>query len=256
MSSRHTEQSHGGMLNPMRATPRIGITVSQTKDPTLGRHWNGTAIHYLRAIRDAGGLPVMLPVLPGTEAAQLDHLDGVLLSGGVDVDPDRFGADHEAGLGEVDADRDAFELELYRLARKRGTNVLGICRGLQLINVAEGGTLHQHIPSVEGVWADHRQTALPPMLGHRVRVAEGTMLGEVYPSGTLRVNSYHHQGVKDVAPGLTVSAWAPDGLVEGLEGDGVMAVQWHPELLFERHPEHLEPFRLLVRMCLARTAAV
>jgi putative glutamine amidotransferase len=238
------------MLKKMQTRPRIGITVSQTREPSLARHWNGTAISYARGVHVAGGLPVLLPVLSGTESAQLAHLDGVLFSGGVDVDPTLFGADHEAGLGEVDAERDTFEIELYRLTRLKRVPVLGICRGFQVINVAEGGTLHQHLPGVGGVWADHRQTALPPTLGHRVRVAEGTQLKEAYPSGALRVNSYHHQGVKDVAPGLTVSAWAPDGLVEALEGEAVIAVQWHPELLFEHHPEHLEPFRALVQMCL------
>ncbi len=238
------------MLNAMQTRPRIGITVSQTIDPALSRHWNGTAIHYARGVHQACGLPVLLPVLPGTEAAQLSHLDGVLFSGGVDVDPTLFGEDHEAGLGEVDANRDAFEIELYRLTRLKRVPALGICRGFQLINVAEGGTLHQHLPGKEGVWADHSQTARPPTLGHRVRIAEGTQLKEAYPSGALRVNSYHHQGVKDVAPGLTVSAWASDGLVEGLEGEGVIAVQWHPELLFDQHPEHLEPFRALLRMCI------
>lgn len=239
------------MIHPMQTRPRIGITVSQTKDPSLARHWNGTAINYARGVLEAGGLPVLLPVLPGSEAAQLAHLDGVLFSGGVDVDPTLFGADHEAGLGEVDAERDRFEIELYRLTRAKRIPALGICRGFQLINVAEGGTLHQHLPGVDGLWADHAQKALPPTLGHRVRVAEGTQLKEAYPSGALRVNSYHHQGLKEVAPGLTVSAWAPDGLVEALEGEAVMAVQWHPELLFEQHPEHLEPFRALVRMCLS-----
>jgi putative glutamine amidotransferase len=229
--------------------PRIGITVSQTKDPLLARHWNGTALAYAQGVQAAGGLPLLLPVLVGTEAAQLAHLDGLLLSGGVDVDPDVFGADHEAGLGEVDPERDRFELALYQLARQQHKPVLGICRGFQLINIAEGGSLHQHLPGAKNIWADHSQTARPPVLGHRVVLTPGTMLGEVYPSGSLRVNSYHHQGVRDVAPGLTPSAYAPDGLVEALEAPGLLAVQWHPELLFAAHSEHLAPFRLLVTMC-------
>jgi putative glutamine amidotransferase len=238
--------------------PRIGITVSQTREPGLGRLYNSVSLAYARGVLEAGGLPVFLPVLPGTEAAQLEHLDGVLLSGGVDVDPEHFGADHEAGLGEVDPDRDAFELELYRLtrnsAREGNIPVLAICRGFQLVNVAEGGTLHQHLPGTTGVWADHAQTAKPPVLSHRVRIAGGSRLSNALEAAgfgpeTMRVNSYHHQGVKDVAPGLSVNAWAPDGLVEGLEGPGVLAVQWHPEMLFETHPEHRLPFEMLINMC-------
>jgi putative glutamine amidotransferase len=234
--------------------PRIGITASQTREPALGRLYNSVSLSYARGVLEAGGLPVILPVLPGTEAVQLEHLDGVLLSGGVDVDPEHFGADHEAGLGEVDPERDAFELELYRLTRERNIPVLAVCRGFQLVNVAEGGTLHQHLPGTTGVWADHAQTAKPPVLSHRVRIAGGSRLSNALEAAgfgpeTMRVNSYHHQGVKDVAPGLTVNAWAPDGLVEGLEGPGVLAVQWHPELLFETHPEHRLPFEMLVKMC-------
>ena len=235
--------------------PRIGITASQTREPALGRLFNSVSLSYARGVLEAGGLPVILPVLPGTEAAQLEHLDGVLLSGGVDVDPERFGADHEAGLGEVDPERDAFELELYRLTRERQISVLAVCRGFQLVNVAEGGTLHQHLPATTGVWADHAQTAKPPVLSHRVRIAGGSRLSYALKAAgfgpdTLRVNSYHHQGIRDVARGLTVNAWAPDGLVEGLEGAEVLALQWHPELLFETHAEHRLPFEMLVKMCL------
>ncbi len=229
--------------------PRVGVTVSQSRDPALQRLFNGTSLQFSRGVLEAGGLPVMLPVLPGTEAEQLTYLDGVLFSGGVDVDPEWFGADHESGLGEVDASRDEFEMALYRLARDAGKPVLGICRGFQLINIAEGGTIHQHLPPVAGLWADHAQTARPPVYGHRARLAAGSALARHYGTDSLRVNSYHHQGVKDVAPGLSATAFAPDGLVEGLETSGVVAVQWHPELLFEAHPEHLAPFRALVEMC-------
>jgi putative glutamine amidotransferase len=234
--------------------PRIGITVSQNREPGLGRLYNSVSLTYARGVLEAGGLAVLLPVLPGTEASQLEHLDGLLFSGGVDVDPEHFAADHEAGLGEVDPERDTFELELYRLARERHLPILGVCRGFQLINVAEGGTLHQHLPGTNGIWADHAQTAKPPVLSHRVRIAGGSRLSNALEAAgfgpeTLRVNSYHHQGVKDVAPGLTVNAWAPDGLVEGLEGPGLLAVQWHPEMLFETHREHRLPFELLVQMC-------
>ncbi len=240
--------------------PKIGITVSQTLEGGLRRLWNGTSLTYARGVLEAGGLPVFLPVLQGTQSLQLELLDGVLFSGGVDVDPELFGQDHEAGLGEIDPKRDEFELELYSLARAAKKPILGICRGFQLINVAEGGTLYQHLPNVAGIWADHAQTSAPPAYGHRARLAAGSKLEIAYGSAhsnaslrssseTVRVNSFHHQGVKDPAPGLTVNAWSPDGLVEGLEAEGLLAVQWHPEMMFEAHLEHLAPFRVLVQMC-------
>lgn len=190
----------------------------------------------------------MLPSILGTAKDQLEALSGILFSGGVDPDPEIWGADHESGLGEVDALRDAFELELYAAARETKKPMMGICRGFQLLNVAEGGTLHQHIPNAHGLWADHRQTAIPPVLGHRVRVVGGTRLSSAHGVETLRVNSYHHMGIKDVAPGLSVAAYAPDGLVEAIEGNQILAVQWHPELLFEAHPEHLAPFKAFMGM--------
>jgi putative glutamine amidotransferase len=234
--------------------PRIGVTVSQTREPALQRLFNGTALQFSKGVLEAGGLPVMLPVLPGTEADQLERLDGVLFSGGVDVDPEFWGADHERGMGEVDPERDAFEMTLYRLARDAAKPVLGICRGFQLVNIAEGGTMHQHLPNVSSSWVDHAQTARPPVYGHRARLLSGSSLARGYGADSVRVNSYHHQGVKDVAPGLQATAYAPDGLVEGLETRGVIAVQWHPELLFEAHTEHLAPFRALIEMCQPVTA--
>jgi putative glutamine amidotransferase len=234
--------------------PRIGITVSSSRDGSLQRAWSGTALAYSSAIVAVGGLPIMLPSIVGTAEAQLETLHGVLFSGGVDPDPEIWGADHEAGLGEVDPLRDAFELELYAAARASKKPMMGICRGFQLLNVAEGGTLHQHIPNASNLWADHRQTALPPSLGHRVRVVGGTCLASAHKTETMRVNSYHHQGVKDLAPGLSVAAYAPDGLIEAIEGELLLAVQWHPELLFEAHPEHLSPFRAFMTMLQPQTA--
>ncbi len=228
--------------------PRIGITVSSTKDSSLQRIWSGTALAYSAGILAAGGLPVMLPSLVGTATAQLEGLDGILFSGGVDPDPEIWGADHEAGLGEVDELRDTFELELYAATRASKKPIMGICRGFQLINVAAGGTLFQHIPKSNGLWADHRQTAIPPTLGHRVQIVAGTRLLQAHEVESLRVNSYHHMGIEKLAPSLTASAIAPDGLIEGIEAEGMIAVQWHPELLWQTHPEHLAPFKAFLGM--------
>lgn len=229
--------------------PRIGLTLSRSTEGKLGRPWQGTAAYYPRGVHEAGGVPILLPIIPGSERDQMQGLDGLLLTGGADVDPGMYHAHHERGLGEVDPLRDAFEAELYAAAREANLPVLGICRGFQIINVLEGGTLHQHIPNVEGLWVDHVQPSGPGVLGHSVKLDSGSLVSRTYAGAVdLRVNSYHHQGVRDPAPSLVVSAWAPDGLVEALEGPNLLAVQWHPEMLFDGHPAHLAPFRGLVGM--------
>jgi putative glutamine amidotransferase len=180
---------------------------------------------YAIAITAAGGLPVHLPrhVDPGEYAGRLD---GVVLTGGADVDPARYGAELDPATGPVEPGRDAAELGLIELAVGEELPVLGICRGLQLLNVWAGGTLHQHVPG-------HARFDLPPGAeADTVVVEPDSRLAELYGAG-LRVNSLHHQAVDRVAVGWTVTARAADGTVEALEwpGHDVLAVQWHPELL-------------------------
>lgn len=226
----------------MTALPLIGLSTSQPTEAALGRLFNGVSRRYAEGLAAVGALPVLLPTLPdlaGTYAAQVD---AVLLTGGVDVHPRHFGQHPVRGLGVVDEERDTFEAALYRAARALGKPVFGICRGAQMINVLEGGTLHQHLPEVAGLWVDHAQQAPPPELGHEVTFEAGSRLGEAHGERAF-VNSYHHQAVDRLAPSLRAVAWAPDGLVEAVEGEGVVAVQWHPELLLPRHPHAMETFR-------------
>jgi putative glutamine amidotransferase len=182
-------------------------------------------IDYARAITAAGGLPVHLPqhVDPREYAGRLD---GVLLSGGADVDPARYGAAVDAASGSVEPQRDVAELGLIDLAVDDDLPVLGICRGLQLLNVWAGGTLHQDVPG------HARYDLAPGAESDTVVVEPDSLLGELSGAG-LRVNSLHHQTVDRVAAGWTVTARAADGTVEALEwpGHDVIAVQWHPELL-------------------------
>lgn len=180
---------------------------------------------YARAITAAGGLPVHLPqhVDP---AAYEGRLDGVLLSGGADVDPDQYAAPSSPDTGPVEPARDAAELGLIELAMTDGLPVLGICRGLQVLNVWAGGTLHQHVPA-------HARYDLPA--GEQfdeVTVTPTSRLGLMY-GPSRRVNSLHHQTVDRVAEGWVVTARSADGTIEALEwpGHDVLAVQWHPELL-------------------------
>ncbi|WP_309569912.1 gamma-glutamyl-gamma-aminobutyrate hydrolase family protein [Deinococcus sp.] len=227
----------------MSARPLIGLSTSQpTEAAGLGRHFNGTSRGYAEGLAAVGALPLLLPTLPDVAAEYVWRVDAVLLTGGVDVHPRHFGAHPLPGLGDIDEERDAFEAALYREARAQGKPVFGICRGLQLINVLEGGTLWQHLPDAPGVWVDHAQVARPPSLGHDVTFVPGSALHAEHGERAF-VNSYHHQGLDTLAPTLRAAAHAPDGLVEAVEGDGVIAVQWHPELLFTVHPHALGTFR-------------
>ena len=230
--------------------PLIGVTTSELRASsagTLRRHGEpphpemALGMTYLRAIEAAGGMPVVLPPL-GDADAFLARLDGVCLSGGPDLDPDAYGAgERHPELGPTEPGLDAFELALARAADARGLPLLGICRGAQALNVARGGTLHQHLPG-------HRQTEPATAATHTVRVEPGTRLERLIGSGALRVNSFHHQAVERLGRGLEAVAYAADGTVEAVESRGarfVVGVQWHVEGLISQ-PRHRVLFDALV----------
>ncbi len=240
--------------------PLIGVTVKNARETgPLGRAWSATETAYLRAIWQAGGLPVMLPNLPPEAAsAFLERLDGVLLTGGGDIDPARYGSSSHPQTEGVDPERDAFEFAVVEAAQAQGRPILGICRGFQVLAVAWGGRLCQHLPDITEL--THSSDQPPPALAHPVRLIPIPGLADLLQAHgigeELEVNSYHHQGVphRDQLPaGLELLAEAPDGVVEAFawrpEGHPrprVLAVQWHPELLVEADPRHLWPFRWLV----------
>ena len=218
-----------------------------TSDPLIGISayceqarwgaWERPAVvlprRYTDAIAAAGGIPVLLPPVPGIQDA-LARLDGLLLSGGGDIDPARYGAEPAPQLTSVRDERDAAEFALLDAALSLRLPVLGICRGMQVINVARGGSLHQHLPDVVG---HEGHAPVPGGFGeHPVRVAPGSRLsGILGRAGGLPIATptHHHQAVDQLGKGLTASAWAEDGTVEAFEADGgdsfVVAVQWHPE---------------------------
>lgn len=197
---------------------------------------------YVRSVRLAGGLPVLLPLTGPDDVEELvDAVDGVVVAGGGDVDPARYGAEPEPDVWGVDSDRDAFDLRLWEVVVERGVPALGVCRGLQTLAVHLGGRLHQHVPA-------HQHTGVPYGTAHPVSVAPGSRLAEVVGDGALGVNSLHHQVVSEAGSGRVV-ARADDGAIEAIEVDGapeVLAVQWHPELLPDRSP-HRALFTDLVR---------
>ena len=215
--------------------PLIGVTTSELRPSgmsTLRRQGEpdhpemALGMTYLQAIERAGGVPVVLPPCVSDLEALMARLDGVCLSGGPDLDPGAYGAtDRHAELGPTEPSLDAFELALARAAVERGMPLLGICRGAQTLNVACGGTLHQHVPG-------HRQGESGRHATHDVEVLAGTRLATLLGAGTLGVNSFHHQAVDRLGDRLRISACAADGTVEGIEADGfVLGVQWHAETL-------------------------
>ncbi len=215
-------------------TPVIGITLDSEEPGSYSKlPWYALRKNYSEAVTRAGGLPVMLPHEPELAAAYLDTIDGLLVTGGAfDVDPALFGAATRHDTVKLKTRRTTFELAIVRGALERDMPILGICGGQQLLNVALGGTLVQHIPDEVGDCLAHEQPNPRTEPGHDVLLAEGSLLRRIAGTARVPVNSAHHQAVKDVAPGAVVDAVAPDGVIEGIEVPGrrfCIGVQWHPE---------------------------
>ncbi len=210
---------------------RIGIT-SYGREPGPRGETYAVAHAYLDAVRRAGAEP--RPVLPGRESPSqvLREVDALIFTGGGDLDPALSGGRPHPSIYSIDAERDAFELELMRGALAGETPLLAVCRGMQVLNVARGGTLHPHMPDVYGEAIAHRTLPLAPV-EHPVELEPDSRLAKIYGTTKLEIASVHHQSVDRPGEGLRVVAWAPDGVTEALElegCDGVLAVQWHPEL--------------------------
>jgi putative glutamine amidotransferase len=227
--------------------PRPRIVITAGSNPGTTNHtW--LRFDYLHAISKAHGLPSIVAsgfTNPLEEAKQLageilDSCDGLMLSGGTDVDPEIFGEIPHTALGRVDGPRDPFEITLAQEAVRRDMPVLGICRGLQVLNVAMGGTLIQDIPSDVPGAARHEAGENRVEIAHEVTITPGSKLASLLSTTRVGVNSFHHQAAKRIGAGLIVSATSPeDGIVEGLEMPDrtfVVAVQWHPENFWKASP--------------------
>jgi len=232
--------------------PLVGITAYGREAGQRGVQFSLPAA-YVDAVRTAGGVPVLLAPGEPEAGAVLDAVDAVVFAGGGDLDPARTGGEHDTNYA-VDPERDDFELAVLEHALADERPVLAICRGLQLLNVARGGTLHAHLPDVFGDAVAHRVPPLDPV-HHAVRLEPGTALASHFESDELEIASWHHQAVDRLGAGLRPVAWAPDGVVEALELEGapwVLAVQWHPELQREPESPQLGLFRGLVALAARR----
>lgn len=206
----------------------------------LVRHWQqndrtGVNAAYVRSVVQAGGLPLVLSPLIGAghAAAAAAEIDALLLTGGDDLDPAWYGATPSPHLGTIDRDRDLFELALYAAAKQRGIPILAICRGLQVVNVAQGGSLVQDLPTERPGPITHDAKGARADRVHDVRFEPASRIAALMGADRVRVNSFHHQAVDRLGSGLVATGWSDDGIIEAFEGGDAMpwlvAVQWHPE---------------------------
>jgi putative glutamine amidotransferase len=237
--------------------PIIGVT----PDFNAGdrKEWGGREptyflrARYIRAVEELGGIPLVLPLHAdrATRRQLLQQLDGLLLTGsGPDLPPSLYGERQRYPFSTVSERRMSFELDIVRLAKQADLPLLGICGGMQTMNVACGGSLIQDIPAQISKPLQHRQQTPATNLSHTIRVAPGSLLRRIVRSASMRVNSSHHQSVNVVAPSLIASAQASDGIVEAIESPAhrfFLGIQWHPEFLFDRYPLHRRLFEAFLR---------
>lgn len=231
--------------------PLIGLT-TYNQENKYGFPIAALMHKYISAVADAGGAPMLIPSGMNSDALKIvfDRLDGLLFTGGGDLAPSTYTGNIHPNLDGVDEARDSLEFSLVMAAVETGKPFLGICRGLQTINVAMGGTLYSHIPDEypNAIKHNYDSGTERELLAHKVDITAGTLLAEVFCETNLSVNSLHHQGVKDLAPRLKPVGVAPDGLVEAVELPGHpfgVAVQWHPEWLTSQ-PAAQHLFRALI----------
>lgn len=252
--------------------PTIGVTATIKEDTEesatrpLGRFVRAD-FDYVEGVAEAGGIPLVLPpAIREEDAAEvIGNLDGLLLSGGSDLHPSYYGEEPIPELDVTIPERDALEMALLESALGRGIPIFGICRGMQVINVALGGTLYQDLASqVEPDLVIHRQTTPKWQPTHEVEFFDNTRSVEISGNDLIKVNSYHHQAIKELSDELTISACSSDGLIEGAESrdfsdQWIVAVQWHAEAMRETGPEQRHFFKAHVdaaeRYALRRAAA-
>lgn len=229
--------------------PVIGIT--SFSENRSSREYNSIGSNYVNSVAEAGGIPVIIPVLSkGNIASEYLHIiDGILFTGGGDLLPSFYGEETIKETGPVSIERDKCEKELFSKAMKIDMPILGICRGMQIMNAFSGGTLYQDIDVQKGNCLKHNYAGSDrDGLYHEVSIERGSRMYDIFRAENISVNSFHHQAVKSVAGNFKITAASPDGIIEGIECTNrafVLGVQWHPEDLTNRYPEFLELFKAL-----------
>lgn len=242
--------------------PLIGVSSNLVEDDNFfisqglaarGQNFAAVANDYTDAVFAAGGIPVIIPPTDDEEYLKevLKRLDGIVLTGGNDLDPALFGERPSSKLGMVIEVRDSSDLFIARYALEKQIPILGICRGLQIINVALGGKLIIDIPS-EG-YLDHTIVSIAKYKEvHSVKLERNSKIYDAYGKEEIRVNSLHHQGIKELGNGLRCIGWSEDGICEAVELEGnqfVLGTQWHPEMMYSKNEVHLEVFKLFIKAC-------
>ncbi|MBO1308874.1 gamma-glutamyl-gamma-aminobutyrate hydrolase family protein [Enterococcus sp. 669A] len=209
---------------------------------------------YVGLIEANGGIPMILPLTDNFDTLDyfLETCQGFLFTGGQDISPELYGAEKLVVCGETHQVRDTMEIYCMEKALEEDTPILGICRGAQLLNVVSGGTLYQDLPTERPTETNHQMKPPYDKGQHEVQLVEGTMLADILDQSSLSVNSYHHQGIKDVGEKLTVTAISEDGLVEGIyldENQFVLGVQWHPEFFASDTRENQRLIQMFLAHC-------
>lgn len=245
---------------PGAEKPLIGITPDMGNRPAASSGHKGEPLivlqgRYARAVLDAGGIPLVLPITASQEVIRqfVESLDGIVVSGGnFDIHPRYYAEEAISALGEIKQERTDFELGLIALALQRDLPLLGVCGGAQAINVSLGGSLYQDIATQLPNAGEHQQGNLKELGGHQIKIHARTKLKQIVGQESLTVNTTHHQAVKQLGRGLIVNATAEDGIIEGIESrehSFVLGVQWHPESLAGRDPSQRKIFTSFVVAC-------
>lgn len=228
------------------------LVINDSK-PLEGSKQLRLSYEYIESVIDAGATPLILPNTDNLSIidSQIDIIDGLILTGGYDINPLKFNDEPREKLGYVCNERDEYEFYLLEKARENNIPVFGICRGVQVINVFNGGTLYQDISYIDGAYIKHEQDCEPSFPSHSIFIAKDSVIHEILGDMYL-VNSYHHLAIKDLAPNFKVTALSKDGVIEAIESttdEFVIGVQWHPELLTKNHEEMLNLFKYFIKQC-------
>lgn len=232
--------------------PIIGITSSHEKENGLRNYHRTTvSIDYTKGVIEGGGIPIVIPTTGNIEVIkeQLNLLDGLILSGGPDINPIYYGEDFKEKIGVISPERDDNEIKILKEFLKTEKPILGICRGHQLLNVYFGGTLYQDLSYFENESLKHRQEVYPELEVHKVLIEKKSILESLYGE-SIRTNSFHHQAIKKLGKGFKVIAKSSDGIVEAIEKVDhkfCLGIQWHPEMMVARgNKEMIKIFKLLI----------